>query len=183
MTSLHKSVANLPYGHVLSMIEYQQLLESSVYTQQAETESYDPLKVVTSKKAPPISDNLTFQVSPGSILGVNDFHNAYLCLEVERIFLYTKSAGGACKANIFHGDKPPCNFIKQFRICCNDITITENLDFVYETNILGATIADSVKLTKPGTFTSVGHLDSYERHGCRKYINLANLVPGSTVAL
>jgi hypothetical protein len=46
------------------MYEYWQLIESSVFTQQAETGSYDPIKVVTSKEATPISGNLTFQVSP-----------------------------------------------------------------------------------------------------------------------
>ena len=64
MTSLNKSVANSPDGNALSMFEYWQLLESSVYTQQAEVGSYDPIKVVTSKEATQISGNLTFQVSP-----------------------------------------------------------------------------------------------------------------------
>jgi hypothetical protein len=117
--------------------------------QQAETGSYDPIKVVTSKEATQISGNLTFQVSPGSRFAVNDLHNSYIRLEVERIFLYTRSAAGALNPNIFLGDKHSANFIKQFRICCNDMTITENFDFVYETNILGATISDATKIKKP----------------------------------
>jgi hypothetical protein len=36
------------------------------------------------------------------------------------------------------------------------MTITENLDFVYETNILGATISDATKIKKPEIFTAVG---------------------------
>jgi hypothetical protein len=92
--------------------------------------SYDPIKVVTSKEATPVTINLTFQVSPGSRFAVNDLHNSYISLEVERIFLDTKSTGGAAALNIFLPDKHVANFIKQFRICCNDTTITENLDFV-----------------------------------------------------
>jgi hypothetical protein len=80
MTSLNKSVANSPDGNVLSMFEYWQLLESSVDTQQAETGSYDPIKVVTSKEATPNSGNLTFQVSPGSKFAVNDLHISYIRL-------------------------------------------------------------------------------------------------------
>jgi hypothetical protein len=95
MTSLNRSVANSLDGNVLSMSEYWQLMESSVYTQQAEVGSYDPIKVVTSKEAVPISGNLTFQISPGSRFAVNDLHNAYLRLEVERNFLYTNSGAGA----------------------------------------------------------------------------------------
>jgi hypothetical protein len=78
MTSLTKSVANSPDGYTLSMYKYWNLLESSVYAQQAEIGSYDPIKVVTSKEATPISSNLTFQVSPGSKFAVNDLHNAYI---------------------------------------------------------------------------------------------------------
>jgi hypothetical protein len=78
MTSLHKSVANSPDANSLSMFEYWQLMESSVYTQQAETGSYDRIKVVTSKEAVPISGNLTFQISPGSRFAVNDLNNAYI---------------------------------------------------------------------------------------------------------
>jgi hypothetical protein len=77
MISLTKSVANSPDGNILSMFEYWELLESSVFTQQAETGSYDSVKVVISKKATPISGNLTFQISPGSKFAVNDLHNAY----------------------------------------------------------------------------------------------------------
>jgi hypothetical protein len=66
MTSLNKSAVNLPDRQTLSIFEYWQLLESSVYTQQAETGSYDPLKTVSSKEATPFSGNLTFQVSPES---------------------------------------------------------------------------------------------------------------------
>jgi hypothetical protein len=146
MISLNKSVANSPDGHTLSIFEYWQLLGSSVYTQQGETGSYDPIKVITSKKATPISGNLTFQGSPGSRFNVNDLHNSYIRLEVERTFLYTKSGDGAVNANIFLGDTHSANFTKQLRICCNDMTITENLDFVYETNILGATIEDATKI-------------------------------------
>jgi hypothetical protein len=157
MTSLNKSVANSSDGHTLSMFEYWDLLESSVYTQQVQVGSYDLIKVVTSKEATPISGSLTFQASLGSRFAVNDLHNAYLHLEVERNFNYTNSAGDVFgegeHLKIFLGDKHAGNFIQQFRICCNDITITENLEFVYETNILGATIADSVKSRKPEMFT------------------------------
>jgi hypothetical protein len=61
MTSLNKSGANSPDGNTLSMFEYWKLIESSVYTKQAETGSYDPIKVVTSKEATPISGNLIFK--------------------------------------------------------------------------------------------------------------------------
>jgi hypothetical protein len=160
MTSLNKSVANSPDGNTLSMKEYWKLIESSVYTQQAETGSYDPIKVVTSKEATPVSGNLIFQVSPGSKFSVNDLHNAYLLLDVERKFLYTNIGAGALANDLlsFVGDKHAGNFIKQFRICCNDNTITKNLDFVYETNILGVTIPDSIKSKKPETFTPISNL-------------------------
>jgi hypothetical protein len=119
------------------MCEYWQLLESLVYIQQAETWSYDPIKVATSKETTPISDNLTFQVSPSSRFAINDLHNSYLHLDVERIFIYTKLGAGAITndINVFVGDKHVVNFLKQIIICCNDITIIENLDFVFETNI------------------------------------------------
>jgi hypothetical protein len=159
-TSLNKSVTNSPDGNTLSMYEYWQLIESSVFNQQAETGSYDPRKVVTSKEGTPISGNLTFQVSPGSKFAVNDLYNAYVRLEVERAFIYTNNAGIPVGQNLvaFVGDKHAANFIKQFRICCNDNTITENLDFVYETNIIGATIADSIKSTKPETYTPISNI-------------------------
>ena len=90
---------------------------------------------------------------------MNDLHNSYIRLEVERVFLYTKNAGGAAAINIFLGDKHSANFIKQFRICCNDTTITENLDFVFETNILGATISDLTKNRKPDIYTPISSID------------------------
>ena len=68
MTSLNKSITNSPDLYTSSLFEYWQLLESSVYTQQAETGSYDPIKVVTSKEANPIARNFTIQISPGSSL-------------------------------------------------------------------------------------------------------------------
>jgi hypothetical protein len=42
MTSLNKSVANFPDENTLWMYEYWQPIESSVFTQQAETGSYFP---------------------------------------------------------------------------------------------------------------------------------------------
>jgi hypothetical protein len=154
------------------------------------------LKKVTSKEAVPISGNLTFQVSPSSRFAVNDLHNAYLLLDVERDFIYTKQGAVAFAADtiVLVGDKYAGNFIQWFRICCNDTPITENLEFVFETNILGATIADSVKSTKPETFTVVGDIDKIDnanavtvidngRSICEKYINLRALLPGSPVKL
>jgi hypothetical protein len=95
-------------------IGYWQLLESSVYTQQDETGSYDPIKVVTSKEATPISGNLTFQVSSGSRFDVNDLHNSYIRLEIEKTFIYTNSANGTISDDmiVFIGDKHAANIIK-----------------------------------------------------------------------
>jgi hypothetical protein len=195
MTSLNKSIANSPDGNILSMKEYWELIESSVFTQQAETGSYDPIKVVTSKEATPVTGNLTFQVSPGSKFSVNDLHNAYLRLDVERKFIYTNSGAGALAADTitFVGDKHAANFIKQFRICCNDNTITENFDFVYETNILGATIPDSIKTSKPETYTPISSLNPVgdttlniidkERPACGQYVNFRALNNNTTVSL
>jgi hypothetical protein len=120
--------------------------------------------VVTSKETTPISANLTFQVSPGSKFSVNDLHNAYIRLWVEKTFQYNNNTGVAVAHNLvaFVGDKHAANFIKQFRICCNYNTITENLDFVYETNILDATIPDSIKSTKPETNTPISNLSSLD---------------------
>jgi hypothetical protein len=119
ITSLNKSIANSPDGHTLSMIEYSQLLELSVYTQQAETWSYNPLKMVTSKAAVPISGNLTFQVSPSSRFAVNDLHNVYLLLDVERDFIYIKQGAGALATDtiVFVGNKHAGNFIQRFKFC------------------------------------------------------------------
>jgi hypothetical protein len=151
--------------------------------------------VVTYKEDTPISGNLTFQVSPRSSFAVNDLHKAYLSLEVERTFSYTNSAGGAIAAEliIFFGDKHTGNFIKQFRICCNDNIITEILDFVYETNILGSTIPDSIKLIKPETYTPITNLvpsgnlardiEDKERACCGQYINLNDLNVGNTIII
>jgi hypothetical protein len=83
----------------------------------------------------------------------------------------------------FVGDKHAANFRKQFRICCNVITITENLDFIIETNILGTTIPDSIKARKPETFTPVGDIDSYGRSICRKYIKMRAINSGIPVAI
>jgi hypothetical protein len=101
MTSLNKSVANSRNGNILSMKENWEFIESSVFTQQVETGSYDPIKVVTSKEATPISGNLTFQVSPGSRFVVNDLHNAYLYLDVERTFLILKVQEGLLLLKFF----------------------------------------------------------------------------------
>jgi hypothetical protein len=183
MTSLNKSIANSPDEHTLSMFDYWKILESSVYTQQAETGSYDPIKLVIYKETTPISGNLTFQVSPGSRFAVNDLHNSYSRLEVERTFLNIKSYGGAINAQIFLGDKHSANFMKQFRICCNDMTITENLDFVYETNILGAIISDATKFNKPEIFTAAGSLSSGERSVCGKYMSLNLVNPNNSITV
>jgi hypothetical protein len=195
MTSLNKSVANSPDGYTLSMYEYWDLLESSAYAQQAEVGSYDPIKVVSSKEATPISVNLTFHISPGSKFVVNDLHNAYIPLQVERTFIYTNSAGSAVAHDllVFVRDKHASNFIKQFRIFCNDTTRTENLDFVYELNILGATIPDSIKSTKPETYTPISNLvindiaassvTDRERAGCGQYVNFNAIASGTSITL
>jgi hypothetical protein len=101
------------------MKEYWELMESSVYSLQTETGSYDPIKVITSKEATQVSGNLTFQISPESKFSVNDLHNAYLSLDVERKFIYTNSGAGTLVADTiaFVGEKHEGNFIKQFRIC------------------------------------------------------------------
>jgi hypothetical protein len=104
-----------------------------------------------------------------------DLNNLYIRLEVERTFLYTNNGAAALNARIFLGDKHAANFIKQFRICCNDTTITENLDFVYETNILGATIFDLTKPRKPDGYTPVSLINNTERSVTRKYISLAGI--------
>jgi hypothetical protein len=177
------------------MKEYWKLIESSVYTQQAETGSYHPIKVVTPKEATPVSGNLIFQVSPRSKFSVNNLHNAYLLLDIERKFLYTNSGADALRDDtlIFVGDKHPGNFIKQFRICCKENTIPENLDFLYETNILGATIPDSIKSKKPESYAPISGLlpsgdpifdvDDKERAACGQYINLRTVNNNTTVTL
>jgi hypothetical protein len=111
MTSLNKSVANSPDGNVLSMFKYWQLMESSVYSQQAETGSYNPLKVVTSKEATPISGKMTFQVSPGSRFAVNDLHKPYLYLEVGRNFVFTTGGAIGNRLITLIGDKHAANFL------------------------------------------------------------------------
>jgi hypothetical protein len=58
------------------------------------------------------------------------------------------------------GDKHAANFIDQYFICCNDIEITENRDFSFETNILGETVPDSIKFKQPETFTPIGAISS-----------------------
>jgi hypothetical protein len=103
MTSLNKSIANSPDGHTLLMFENWQLMDSSVFAQQAETGSYEPLKVVTSKEATPVSGNITFQVSRCSRFAVNDLHNAYLYLEVERSFVFTTSGAITNPIQVFIG--------------------------------------------------------------------------------
>jgi hypothetical protein len=141
--------------------------------------------VVTSKEATPISGNFTFQVSYGSRFAINDLHTAYLLLEVERTFIYTRSADDAIAndINVFFGDKNSDNFIKQFKICCNNITITENLDFVFETNILVASIADLVTARKPETLTPDGEIDVFGSSICGKYINKRTILYGSPVVV
>jgi hypothetical protein len=39
-------------------------------------------------------------------------------------------------------------------ICCNDILIVDNLDFIYELNISGPTYTDEMKGKHPMTYTS-----------------------------
>jgi hypothetical protein len=64
---------------------------------------------------------------------------------------------------------------------------------VYETNILGATILDSIKSKKPETFTPISSLlpvgdsnvaiDDKERAACGQYINFRALNNNATVNL
>jgi hypothetical protein len=85
------------------------------------------------------------------------------------------------------------NFIKQFRICCNNSTIAENLDFMCETNILGETIPDSIKSKKPETFIPISSLippgdpvlavDDKERAACGQYINFRAHNHNTTITL
>jgi hypothetical protein len=66
-------------------------------------------------------------------------------------------------------------------MCCNDTTITENLDFVYETNILGATISDLTKPRKPDIYNPVSLINNGKRSVCGKYISLAGV--GNNVSI
>jgi hypothetical protein len=61
------------------------------------------------------------------------------------------------------------------------MTIPENLDFVFETNILGATTSDSIKFKKLETFTATGTIDNGERAFCGNYIYLTGLNSNNSV--
>jgi hypothetical protein len=118
-----------------------------------------------------------------------------LRLEVGRSFTYTNNTGTAVAYDLttFVGDKHATNFIKQFRIGCNDNFITENLDFVYGTNILGAIISDSIKSSKPKTYTPISSIlptgninlviENKERAACGQYINFRSIGNNTTVRL
>jgi hypothetical protein len=81
-------------------------------------------------------------------------HNAYLKMRVNRFLTYTTCNASAVSTIEFLGDKHTTNFFRQVRIYCNDTLITESLDFIYETNILGETFSDNIKYKYPKTFTA-----------------------------
>jgi hypothetical protein len=79
------------------------------------------------------------------VLSVNDLHNAYLKFDVERKFVFTTDTLLTQVTTVFIGDKQTAGFFNQELICCNDTLIVDNLDFIYDLNILGATYSDEMK--------------------------------------
>jgi hypothetical protein len=115
--------------------------------------------VITSKEATPISGNLTFQVSPDQNLLLITFITLMYFMKLKgTLFILEVLLVLVVMILIFLCDKHAGSLIKQFRIFYNDNTITENLDFVYVTNILCVTIPDSIKSCKPKTFTPITSL-------------------------
>jgi hypothetical protein len=122
---------------------------------------------MVNKEATPTTGNFTFQISPGSKFDVYDMHNAYLKMRVNRFLTYTCSNAANQKLIVFIGDKHAANFFRQVRIYCNDALITESLDFVYETNILGAIFNDNIKYKYPKTFTPASGVETNPIGGIR----------------
>ncbi|GMO12404.1 MAG: hypothetical protein Ta2E_00230 [Mycoplasmoidaceae bacterium] len=86
---------------------------------------------------------------------VYDIHNAYIRITVTLTLAFTSNVGYFAAAGDimkeFICDKRAANFFKQIRKYCNDLLISESLDFIYETNILGATFGEAVKYRNPET--------------------------------
>jgi hypothetical protein len=106
------------------------------------------------KEATSTTVNLTFQISPGSKCDAYDMHNAYLKMRVNRFLTYTCNGAIICSTIVFIEDKHAAHFFRQVRIYYNDLLIMESLDFVYETNILGATFTNHIKYKYPKTFSA-----------------------------
>ncbi|GMO12619.1 MAG: hypothetical protein Ta2E_00980 [Mycoplasmoidaceae bacterium] len=75
---------------------------------------------------------------------------------------------------VFICDKPAANFFKQVRKYCKDPLISVSFDFVYETNILGATFGEAVKYRYTETFTAAKAVEGESSEVCDTYIIIAN---------
>jgi hypothetical protein len=144
------------------------------------------------KEATPTTGNLTFQISPRSKFHVYDMHNTYLKMRVNRFLTYTRDADPSQSTIVFIGDKHEANFFRQLRIYYNDTLITESLDFVDETNILGATFSDNIKYKYPKTFTAAlgviqsgpivaNAVDMRYSNVCGTYIDVNGLANNSVI--
>jgi hypothetical protein len=162
MKSLNKSIANSPDEDCLSIEDYWFKIEASIKIQQSEGGSYNSISRMVPKEAIPSTGNLIFQISSGSKLDVYDMNNAYLKMRVNRFLTYTFKGAIANSAIVFLGDKYAANFFRQVRLYCNDTLIAESFDFVYETNLFGATFNDNIKYKYPKTFTAAFGVINYE---------------------
>jgi hypothetical protein len=61
--------------------------------------------------------------------------------------------------------------------------ITESSDFVYETNILGATIPDSIKVKQHNTYTATQSLDDSISSVCGKDSDFKSVNPSSPITI
>jgi hypothetical protein len=102
---------------------------------------------------------------------------------VKRDLIYTIDAQLTNPATIFLGKKHAANFISQALICCTDTLIVDNLDFVYETNILGAPFSEEIKRKNLMTFTYISVVVNKEMNICGIYMDLNGIAARSSLSV
>jgi hypothetical protein len=79
--------------------------------------------------------------------------HAYLKFDVARDFVITIDSQLAQPITVFLGDKHAAGLFNQVQICCNTTLLVDNLNVIYQLNILGATYTDEMKRKHPMTYT------------------------------
>jgi hypothetical protein len=86
-------------------------------------------------------------------------------------------------AIVFLGYKHVPRFFNQGRIYCDETLIVDNLDFIYELNILEATYTDEMKRKHSMTYVCGSAVTEKPQNKCGAYLVLANITIISTIKL
>jgi hypothetical protein len=110
-------------------------------------------------------------------------HSTYIKFDAEREFIYTTDNQVNQVTTVFLGDKHAACFFNQIRICCNEMMIVGNLDFISELNILGATYTDEMKRKHSMTYSCAAVVAEKSQEVCGVYLNLNGISPDSAIRL